>query len=160
MKINISGLSEGVLSYDFAKPAVELGLEQNYLGEVHAHVTLEKSIHQIVVMVKASVKGVFVCDRCADEFEEEVKTSFTSIYSWNNDDEAGDDDDFHILRKEDNIIDLDASVKEYLVLAVPLKLECKKNCEIPESFVAKPEVEATVDPRWKKLQELLRTDKN
>ncbi|MDP1677218.1 MAG: DUF177 domain-containing protein [Bacteroidota bacterium] len=160
MKINISGLSEGVHSYDFAKPAIALGLEQNYLGEVHAHVTLEKSIHQIAVMVNASVKGVFVCDRCADEFEEEVKTSFTSIYSWNNDDEAGDDDDFHILRKEENIISIDDSVKEYLAIAVPLKLLCKKNCDIPESFIAKPEVEVTIDPRWKKLQDLLRTEKN
>ncbi len=160
MKINISGLSEGIHRYDFVKPAVALGLEENYPGEVHAHVTLEKSIHQIAVMVNASVKGVFVCDRCADEFEEEIKTSFTSIYTWNDDGEAEDDDDFHLLRKEDNCIDLDTSVKEYLVIAVPLKLLCKKNCEIPESLIAKPEVEVVIDPRWKKLQDLLRTEKN
>lgn len=160
MKINISGLSEGVHSYDFAEPAAELGLEENFPGEVHAHVTLEKSIHQIAVMVNASVKGVFVCDRCADEFGEEIKTSFTSIYTWNDDGEGEDDDDFHLLRKEDNYIDLDSSVKEYLVIAVPLKLLCKKNCEIPESLIAKPDVEFAVDPRWKKLQDLLRTEKN
>jgi uncharacterized metal-binding protein YceD (DUF177 family) len=160
MKINISGLSEGVLVYDFAKPAIELGLEQNFLGEVHAHVTLEKSIHQITAMVNASVKGVFICDRCADEFEEEVKTSFTSIYTWNEDGEERNDDDFHILKKEDNSIDLDGSVKEYLLISIPLKLLCKKNCEIPESLKVEPEVEHVVDPRWKKLQDLLRTEKN
>ncbi len=160
MKINIIGLSEGVQLYDFAKPAIELGFDQNFLGEVHAHVTLEKSIHQIAVMVNASVKGVFVCDRCANDFEEVVKTSFTSIYIWNDDGETRDDDDFFILRKEDNLIDLDRSVKEYLVIATPLKLLCKKNCEIPESLKHEPEVETVADPRWKKLQELLRTEKN
>ncbi len=160
MKINISGLSEGVSVYDFVKSAVELGLEQNFLGEVYVHVTLEKSIHQIAVMVNASVKGVFVCDRCTDEFEEEVKTSFTSIYTWNNDGEAQDDDDFYILKKEDDHIDLDGSVKEYLLISIPLKLLCKKNCEIPESLNVEPEIETVADPRWKKLQELLRTEKN
>ncbi len=159
MKINISGLSEGVLVYDFVKPAIELGLDQNFSGKVHAHVTLEKSIHQITVVVNASVKGVFICDRCIEEFEEEVKTSFTSIYTWNNDGEPNDDD-FYILRKEDNIIDLDGSVKEYLLLSIPLKLLCKQNCEIPDSLNIVPEVEPVVDPRWKKLQELLRTEKN
>ena len=160
MKINISGLSEGVHEYDFAKPAVELGLEEHFSGEVQAYVTLEKSTHQIAAMVTASVKGVFICDRCADEFEEEVRTSFTSIYSWNHDGVTEDDDDFHILRKEDNIINLDGSVKEYLLISIPLKLLCKKNCEIPESRNSEPEMEHVTDPRWKKLQDLLRTEKN
>jgi uncharacterized metal-binding protein YceD (DUF177 family) len=159
MKINISGLSEGILVYDFVKPAIELGLEQNFSGKVYAHVTLEKSIHQISVVVNASVKGVFVCDRCTDEFEEEVKTSFTSIYTWDNDGE-GQDDDFYILRKEDNIIDLDGSVKEYLLISIPLKLLCKKNCEIPNSVNVIEDVEPAADPRWEKLQQLLRAEKN
>ena len=157
MKINISGLSEGVHTYDLLKSAAEFGLEQNFLGEISAHITLEKSIHQILATVNASVKGVFICDRCTDEFDEEVKTLFTSVYSWNEDDAMEDNDDFHILRKENNIIDLSQSVKEYLMLSVPVKLLCKKNCTIPETIEA--EQNAT-DPRWEKLQTLLQSEKN
>jgi uncharacterized metal-binding protein YceD (DUF177 family) len=160
MKINISGLSEGVHLFDLTKPVSELGLEQNFSGEVRAHITLEKSIHQIAVMVDASVKGVFVCDRCTDEFEEEVKTSFTSIYTWSDDGDTKDDDDFHVLRKEDNIIDIDESVREYLIISTPVKMLCKKDCEIPGSIGITVKEEKSIDPRWNKLQELLRTEKN
>ena len=157
MKINISGLSEGVHSYDFAKPAIALGLEQNYLGEVHAHVTLEKSIHQILASVNASVKGVFICDRCAEEFIDEIKTTFTQVYSWERTEETEEDDDFHILGNDDNVIDLSRSIKEYVMLAVPVKLLCKNNCEIPVHVAAEKN---SVDPRWEKLQTLLRPEKN
>ena len=82
MKINISGLSEGVHQYNLSSPAGDLGLESNFIGDASANITLEKSIHQILARVNAYVKGVFVCDRCAEEFSEVVKTSFTVVYTW------------------------------------------------------------------------------
>jgi uncharacterized protein len=157
MKINITGLSEGLHRYAFSEPAGELGLESYFSGDVTANITLEKSIHQILVTVNASVKGIFICDRCADEFSEEVTTSYTAVYSWQSAEETEEDDDFHLLRKEENIIDLSASVKEYLMLAVPVKLLCRKNCEIPEHVRA---AEPAVDPRWEKLNLLKQTEKN
>ncbi len=157
MKINISGLSEGVHQYDLSSPAGELGLEPNFIGDAEANITLEKSIHQILVRVNASVKGVFVCDRCAEEFSDVVRSSFTAVYSWEQTEEREEDDDYHILRKEDNFIDLSGPVLEYLKLAVPVKLLCKNNCTIPEHVSAERQ---SADPRWEKLQTLLRTEKN
>jgi len=157
MKINISGLSEGVHRYDLSRSASELGLHYHVIGDVTANITLEKSIHQILATVTASVKGVFICDRCADEFTEDVKTTFTSVYSWERTEETVEDDDFHILGSDDNLIDFSQSVMEYLMLAVPVKLLCKNNCKIPEHVAAE---KITVDPRWEKLQTLLRSEKN
>ena len=157
MKINISGLSEGVLQCDLSLPAGELGLEPHFIGDATANITLEKSIHQILARVNASVKGVFVCDRCAEEFTDVVKTAFTTVYSWEQTEKKEEDDDFHILRKEDNFIDLSGPVLEYLKLAVPVKLLCKNNCSIPDHVVAENE---SADPRWEKLQTLLKTEKN
>ena len=157
MKINIAGLSEGSHQYDLVLTADQLGLEPNYIGDVLTNITLEKSIHQIVAMVSASVKGVFICDRCASEFTEEVKTKFTTVYSWEQTEETEEDDDYRILQKDENLIDFSSSVKEYLILAVPLKLLCKNNCKIPEHIEIK---DNNIDPRWEKLKTLKQTEKN
>ncbi|MFA5834803.1 MAG: DUF177 domain-containing protein [Bacteroidota bacterium] len=157
MKINISGLSEGTHRYDLTRSTTEFGLNYQAIGDVTANITLEKSIHQILATVTASVKGVFICDRCADEFTEDVKTKFTFVYSWERTEETEEDDDFHILGKDENLIDFSQSVKEYLMLAVPAKLLCKNNCEIPVHVAAEKNM---VDPRWEKLQMLLRSEKN
>ncbi len=157
MKINISGLSEGVHQYERSAAVEELKLDSNFTGDVTASITLEKSIHQILLRVNASVKGLFVCDRCADEFSDVVSASFVSVYTWEQGAEQDENDDYFILGKEDNIIDISDSVSEYIRLGIPVKLLCKNNCTIPEFVsVKKP----AVDPRWEKLQSLLRTEKN
>lgn len=157
MQIDVSGLSEGVHQYELSKTAVDLGLESNFSDKVSARITLEKSDHQFLATVNASVKGVFICDRCADEYTDVVKTTFTSVYSWEQEEETDDDDDFHILRIDENIIDLSPVIKEYLTLAVPIKLLCKKNCVIPEHIALEKHA---IDPRWEKLQTLVRSEKN
>lgn len=157
MKINISGLSEGTHRHVLTEPAAELGLESNFTGDVTANITLEKSIHQIVATVSASVKGVFICDRCAEEFTDDISTRCTVVFSWEQTEETEEDDDFRLLRKEDNVIDLSPFVKEYLLLAVPVKLLCRNNCELPAHL--QPE-EPAADPRWEKLNILKQTEKN
>lgn len=159
MKIDISGISEGAHQYDLSASTDDLGLESNFKGDVAADITLEKSIYQILVRVNASVKGVFICDRCAEEFSDIVKTTFRSVYSWeqNEEKENNEDDDFHLLGKDDNTIDLSTSIKDYIRLAVPIKLLCSNNCTIPEHDTV---IAHAVDPRWQKLQTLIRSEKN
>lgn len=153
MQINISNLSEGTHDYDLSEPAEKIGLENDLHGSVTSHVTLEKSMNQLLLKVDASVKGVFICDRCSDQFEEEIKTTFTSLYAWERDEAMEEGDDFYILRPEENIIDISDSVREYLTLAIPLKRLCRKSkCEIPQYHAE----EETVDPRWEKLKELMK----
>lgn len=154
MQINISNLSEGEHSYELSEDSRILELDNQFQGSAVAHVTLEKSINQIVATVTASCKGVFVCDRCGREYNDLVTTRFTSVYSWK-EEEENDDDDFYILQPDDNIIDISDSVAEYLTLAIPLKLLCNKSdCEIPNYPTAE---EGTIDPRWEQLQKLLKT---
>ena len=154
MQINISNLSEGSHTYDLTEETRFLGLSENFSGQVNAHVTLEKSLNQILATVSASVKGIFICDRCARDYESDITTSFHSVYSWDHDDGQGDDDDFFLLARDQNIIDISKSVKEYLTLAVPLKHICgKKDCTIPAYVMKKDD---SIDPRWEKLKTLKR----
>lgn len=154
MHINISNLSEGIHEYKLSEQAEAIGLGNDFHGAVTSTVTLEKSVHQFLLKVNASAKGFFICDRCSNEFEETVEASFTSVYSWEQDETKNEDDDFFILRPDENIIDISESIREYLTLAVPLKLLCKKSeCKIPEYNATE---EHTIDPRWEKLKELTR----
>lgn len=158
MIINISGLAEGEHRYERSAPASTLALAPELSGEVTVAITLEKSVHQILARIDASVKGVFICDRCANEFEKTVTASFVQVYSWESEGTHEDDDDFHLLRKDENLIDVSAAVSEYLTLAVPAKLLCgRTDCELPAEISAD---EKKTDPRWEKLQQLLRTEKN
>ncbi len=154
MQINISNLSEGVHVYNLSEPADNIGLGNDFRGSVTSHVTLEKSMNQLLLKVEASVKGVFICDRCSDQFEEEVRTTFKSLYAWEQDETMEEGDDFYVLRPDENIIDLSDTVREYVTLAIPLKHLCgKSNCKIPPH---NSEEKETVDPRWEKLKELIR----
>ncbi len=158
MQINISNLSEGTFSYNFVEDAKNLKLDEIFQGPVSTFVTLEKSLNQILLTVQASVKGIFVCDRCASDFDENIETTFTTVYSWENDEAMEDDDDFHLLAHDQNIIDVSESVKEYLMIAVPLKHLCgRDNCEIP---IRNEDDDHAIDPRWEKLKELKRKANN
>lgn len=161
MKINISGLSEGVHPYVLHASAAELGLEPNFTGDVTATITLEKSVHQILASVKASVKGIFICDRCAEEFEQDITAQYAWVFSWQGDDDGAavgeEEDDFTLLGKDDNHLDLSGSVREYLMLSVPVKLLCPRNCELPAQLQADG---TAADPRWEKLSILRRTENN
>ncbi|MBI2427600.1 MAG: DUF177 domain-containing protein [Ignavibacteriales bacterium] len=158
MKINISNLSEGVHTYDLSGDVGTLGLEANFQGIVDTHVTLEKSMNQIVATIDASCKGIFICDRCGNEFEEQVQTEFITLYSWENDEAKGEEDDFYVLQPDENMIDLSKNVREYLTLSVPLKLLCNRaECDIPKHTVNE---QKTIDPRWEQLQKLLKQENN
>ncbi|MFA6540174.1 MAG: DUF177 domain-containing protein [Bacteroidota bacterium] len=152
MQINISNLSEGTYSYNFLEDPKNLAIEEVFQGPVAVSVTLEKSLNHLLLSVRASVKGIFICDRCADDFEETIETAFSSVYSWENDETAEEDDDYHIIAHDQNMIDISESVKEYLTIAVPLKHLCRRaSCEIP---LREAHNEDAIDPRWEKLKEL------
>lgn len=154
MHINISNLSESVHTYDLAVDSGKLELDENFHGTVDAHVTLEKSMNQIAAKVDASCKGIFICDRCGTEFDEQIRTSFVSVYSWENDEAMDEEDDFFVLLPDENMIDLSKNVREYLTLAVPLKLLCKRGeCEIPKRT---EKSDNSIDPRWEQLQKLMK----
>lgn len=165
MQINISNLSEGLHTYALSDDAKTVGLSGNLHGPVTASVTLEKSINQLLLTVEAAVKGIFICDRCAEEFEREIKSRFTTVYSWEQPEESDDSgneedrEEYFVLRRDQNMIDISDNVRDYLTLAVPLKLECgKKGCAIPK--LPKSETEPGVDPRWAELTKLLKPEKN
>jgi uncharacterized protein len=164
VKINISNLPQGTHEYELSKGAEDLGLEQNFIGDVAAKVTLEKSSRQMLLRAGVTSHANFQCDRCLDEFKRHITPTFQTVYVWNHDDRT-DDDDVRVLAMDMNIIDISDDVRDSVVLAVPLKLLCKEECaglcprcgrnlnHTADGKCDCPPKE--VDPRWNKLSGLV-----
>ena len=129
MKINISNLSQGTHEYELSKKAVELELQENFIGEVAAHVTLEKSSRQILLRARIMSHALFQCDRCLDEFKKEISPAFQLVYVWDVQERSAEsDEDIRTLTSDTNMIDISDAVRDSALLAIPLKLLCKEDC--------------------------------
>lgn len=129
MKINISNIPLGTSVYEVAKGARELGLPENFSGEAHAHVTLQKTSWEIVATIDAHVNAAFQCDRCAEDFVQQVDASYELLFTWSGTERiTAVEEDYYVLGDGQKEIDLSDSVREYLQLAVPIKNVCREEC--------------------------------
>jgi hypothetical protein len=76
MKIQISGLSEGIHHYRFTVAPEELELGNEFHAQVAVDVTLDKSATQIVLSSSIRTTAEFMCDRCISLFKEELTPSY------------------------------------------------------------------------------------
>ncbi len=129
MKINISNLSEGIHDYQFDEPSSEIGLDERFSNAVSVQVKLEKRRRQLFLTGHIETSGKFVCDRCLDNFDRRFSLDYRMAYVYDESD-AGevDRDEITVLKMSTNVINIDEDVKEYVLLAIPLKLLCKEDC--------------------------------
>ena len=129
MKINISNLSQGTHEYELSKKAAEFELQEHFVGDINAHVTLEKSNRQILLRARVASSGLFHCDRCLDEFNKKISPTLQIVYVWDVQDHSAElDEDVRTLTSDTNIIDISDAVRDSVLLAVPLKLLCREDC--------------------------------
>ncbi len=129
MKIQISGLSEGIHHYQFSVTPEELELGEEFQSEVVVDATLDKSPNQILVTSTIRTAALFACDRCTNSFEETLSPSYRMFYAL----EAAECPDvdpveFQQLLPGQSVIDIADDVRQTLLLAVPLKLLCSESC--------------------------------
>lgn len=129
MKINISNLSEGVHEYEFEENPPAIKLDERFSKSVSVRVALEKRRRQLFLTGHVTTSGRFVCDRCLDSFDKNLIVDYRMSYVYDRND-AGDVDEGEItlLQTSTNEIDIDEDVRQYILLAVPLKLLCKEDC--------------------------------
>ncbi|HEY9165589.1 MAG TPA: DUF177 domain-containing protein [Candidatus Kryptonia bacterium] len=163
MKINISNLSEGVHEYDFAEEPSSFKLDERFSGTVTVHVKLEKRSRQLFLTGQVRTAGRFSCDRCLDDFRKEIKLDYRMAYLYNEHD-AGemDKDEITVIHASTNEIEIDEDVREYILLAVPLKLLCRDDCaglcpscgaNLNHGNCNCPKRD--IDPRWEQLKKMV-----
>ena len=162
-RINISNLSEGIHKYHFEVEPSKIGLDERFSGIIKVEVNLDKSIGQIFLQAEIQAEGSFCCDRCLENFNQDLNTAYSMMYVQDarSTIDMDEEEEVQILRADRNYIDLDDDVRQYILLTVPWKLLCREDCLgfCPMCGVNK-NVESctcaaqTVDPRWDALKKL------
>ena len=164
LKIRISGLSNGVHEYHFTASPAALGLHDAFRTPVSLVAELEKNTRQIYLKTRIAAGGLFVCDRCLDEFEREISSRLNLIFVFGESDaQMFEGDDVRIIQPETPAIDITDDVRQSIMLAVPLKLLCVDECSglcphcgtnwNKESCTCRDNKET--DTRWESLKKIL-----
>jgi uncharacterized protein len=167
MKIQIAGLSEGIHNFRFREPVAEVGLGEEFHGDVEVDVMLEKSGKQLYVKAGVQTRGEFSCDRCTAPFPLPLNADFQMYYVWDpRGAELLDHAEAQVIPPGLPVIDLADDIRQTVLLSVPLKLLCKADCKglcprcgadlNTETCTCPPE---TMDARWETLRGL-RADEN
>ncbi len=136
MKINISNLSEGIHEYKFEENPSSIKLDDRFSEPVIVKVEVEKRARQLFVTGHVKTSGKFVCDRCLDDFDKDIGVDYRMAYVYNASDAGGTDrsntpysgDEITVIHASTNEIDIAEDVREYILLAVPMKLLCREDC--------------------------------
>ncbi|MCL5021008.1 MAG: DUF177 domain-containing protein [Bacteroidetes bacterium] len=163
MKINISNLSEGVHEYDFEETSSSIELDERFSKPVVVRVELEKRRRQLFLTAHVKTSGRFACDRCLEDFDTGLELDYRMTYVYEmNDAEGLDQDEVTVIHASTNVIDIAEDVRDYILLAVPMKLLCKDDCaglcrKCGKNLNHGPCIcpADDVDPRWEKLKQIM-----
>jgi uncharacterized protein len=163
MKIQISGLSEGVHKFLFQVPASGIGLGENFRNDVVVSTTIDKTANQLFLQTTTEVTGTFTCDRCVAEFKETIRPSYQMVYVMEPADYGSvDPSELQVVPPGTSTIDIAEDVRQTVLLAVPLKLLCKDSCKglCPHCGQNLNDrqcdcKEITVDSRWEGLRKIM-----
>lgn len=163
IKIKVSNLSNGWYDYDFEGKASDLGIFEPYVGNFKTNVALSKFDSQIILDSETGITANLLCDRCAKEFQSVIKSNYRMVYLFrvNYDDEESEKEEVVFIHPETDKIELDKDIRDYAVLAVPMKNLCSDDCKglCPKCGKNLNDdhcscTEENIDPRWEPIQKL------
>ncbi len=163
IKIKVSSLTNGSYDFDFEGKASDLEISDPYVGNFSTNVFLEKFDNQIILDSETGILANLVCDRCAKEIQSIIKSNFKLVYLFRNnyDDSESEREEVVYLHPDTDKIDLDKVIRDYAVLAVPMKHLCSEDCKglCPKCGKNLNDglcdcKEEVVDPRWELIQKL------
>jgi DUF177 domain-containing protein len=129
MKIRISGLENGTYVDNFDGDFKEIGLEDPYFGTYKTRVVLEKFDDQIILKVSSDINSRMICDRCGTEFKKKIESRYKMVYLLRNVENRNEQLDCNYVSPNTHQIDIKNDVRDYLLLAIPMKKLCKDDCK-------------------------------
>lgn len=161
MIIKISNLNEGVYEFTFEKKVDSIELEKPFWGKFKSLVKLNKLHDQLIVDVSSTFKVKYQCDRCGTDYNSKLISNYETVYLMN--ESPVDSDSIYVsyLSRTADKIDLKSDVREFALLAIPMKKLCKEDCKglcyKCGTDLNKDQCNCNLkdtDPRWKPLLEI------
>lgn len=166
VRIRISQLSPGTHSFHYSVNPQDIGLDETFHNHVVVDVNLEKTTRQMYVRGEVVATGRFTCDRCLEDFSQNIQSTFAVFYVFSEEEAAKfDAEEVRVIHPDTPTIDATDDVRQSVVLAVPLKLLCRDECKglcatcgvnLNSETCSCREVMA--DSRWEGLKNILRNE--
>ena len=129
MRIQIGSLSEGTHQYHFEVGAEDIRLGEGFSRPVKVDTTLDKTGKQLFLQAQIQTTGSFSCDRCTVQFDLALNPDYRMYYvSDEADAQSFDPSEVQVVPSGLPIIDLADDVRQTVLLSVPLKLLCRRDC--------------------------------
>jgi uncharacterized protein len=129
MKIKISNLTEGTHHFKFSEPVNSVGLEAPFEGNVEVEVELRKTHNQIILDSNIFVNALFECDRCTTTFNKLLNFDYKMVYLLGVEPVESESDNIAYLSSEEDVINISDDVRDFSMLAVPMKKLCSEDCK-------------------------------
>ncbi len=133
-------------------------------GDVDVKLILTKKTHSLELDISVSGKVRIECDRCLDEYYEDIDFSNKIMVEFGEETNFDTDDDFVLLKKGENEINISQFIYEFCHFALPFTRyhhddeNGNSGCN-PEMLAILDKhrttnKQETADPRWAKLTEI------
>ncbi len=129
MKIKISNLSDGSHQFRFVEPVSTIGLESPFEGSIEVDVEINKIHNQLILDASILVNTVFECDRCTAAFSRPLHAEYEMVYMLGVDPVETESDNITYLSAEADSINISKDIKDFTILAVPMKKLCSEECK-------------------------------
>lgn len=149
-------------------PVERLGLETIGVPEgspVDLDVRLESATEGVYVSGTAHATLVGECSRCLDEVTDEVTADIGELFAYPDSATDATTEEDELPRVVDELVDVEQTVRDALVLDLPLAPLCRPDCRglCPDcgekwADLAPDHGHETLDPRWAALRERLAAD--
>lgn len=171
MQIEVASLAESGKDFDHQYRPGELNLEDDRVHLLDPQPRVQGRIRRdgrgVKLVGRITGQLQLECDRCLKPVNSAVVAKFSREYATTADYEAQhavelSEDDLNLSVFDGAVIDVDALVREELLLAAPDQVLCQQNCQgicptcgVDRNSTACDCESAEVDPRWAGLKELV-----
>lgn len=131
MRIRIASLRNGVNQWSELIDSDELALNADIIkNKVNVSYHVEKSTGKIAVSISAFSTGQYICDRCGDEFNSKIGSDISVHFTEREMSFPGETpgDEIRSYQPGQEYIDISTEIRDILLLSVPMKILCSKEC--------------------------------
>lgn len=162
-QISFTGLAEGIHSFEFVADGMFFGAfecSEILDSDVKINVLLEKKIDMLILEFQISGKVSCVCDRCSENYWQDIAGKEQLIIKFGEDIEESTDE-IRVVSSKEHMIDISQDVYEFINLLLPQRrvhpddsngnTMCNKETL---AFLNKLSQQNIQDPRWDELKKI------
>ncbi len=161
IEIQITGLKDGIYDFNFFAQPQGLDLPGNFSEFISVQVEIEKIKGSYIFSVQLQTNTIYECDRCLNEIKIPLTNTFSILCSTDRHElmQLDQDDEVRFLGLNEHTIDITDDVRQYILLAVPLRKVCGEDengqslCTQSFNFSLKSD-ERKSDALWSELKKI------